>query len=69
MNYDITLPMDPFATGVFREGRVVRFSRDIEQAVASIAEHSRGDAEAYRAFIQRAIPLVKTVVTGLEAQP
>ncbi len=61
------LPMDPFATGVFRDGRVVRFHRDLDQTVASIAEHSRADAEAYRAFMHRAIPLVKTAVTGLES--
>ncbi len=61
------LPMDPFATGIFRDGRVVRFHRDLEETVASIAEHSRADAEAYRAFMHRAIPLVKTAVTGLES--
>ncbi len=61
------LPMDPFATGFFRDGRIVRFTRDIEQTVASIAEHSRADAEAYRAFMHRAVPLVKTAVTGLES--
>ena len=61
------LPMDPFATGVFRDGRIVRFSRSIEQTVASIAEHSRADAEAYRAFMHRAVPLVRTAVTGLES--
>ena len=44
------LPMEPFATGFFRDGRIVRFSRDIEQTVASIAEHDRADAEAYRAL-------------------
>ena len=48
------LPMDPFATGVFRDGRIVHFHRDIEQTVAWIAEHSRADAEAYRAFMHRA---------------
>jgi phytoene dehydrogenase-like protein len=61
------VPMEPFATGVFRDGRIVRFSRDIEQTVASIAEHDRADAEAYRAFMHRAAPLVKTAVTGLES--
>jgi phytoene dehydrogenase-like protein len=61
------LPMDPFATGFFRDGRVVRFHRDLDQTVASIAEHSRTDAEAYRAFMHRAIPLVQTAVTGLES--
>jgi len=61
------IPMDPFATGVFRDGRIVRFHRDLDQTVASIAEHSRADAEAYRAFMHRAIPLVKTAVSGLES--
>ncbi len=27
------LPMDPFATGIFRDGRIVRFSRSIEATV------------------------------------
>jgi phytoene dehydrogenase-like protein len=61
------LPMDPFAAGFFRDGRVVRFHRDLDQTVESIAEHSRVDADAYRAFMRRAIPLVKTAVTGLES--
>ena len=61
------LPMDPFATGVFEDGRTVRFSRDVEQTVASIAEHSRADAVAYRTLMHRAVPLVRTAVTGLEA--
>jgi phytoene dehydrogenase-like protein len=61
------IPMEPFATGVFRDGRIVRFHRDIEQTVASIAEHDKADAEAYRAFMHQAVPLVKTAVTGLES--
>ncbi|MFP5220202.1 MAG: phytoene desaturase family protein [Actinomycetes bacterium] len=61
------VPMEPFATGVFRDGRIVRFWRDVERTVASIAEHDRADAEAYRAFMHRAVPLVRTAVTGLES--
>ena len=61
------LPMDPFAVGFFQDGRIVRFHRDLDQTVESIAEHSRADAQAYRAFMRRAIPLVKTAVTGLES--
>jgi phytoene dehydrogenase-like protein len=61
------IPMEPFATGFFRDGRIVRFHRNIEQTVASIAEHDREDAEAYRAFMHKAVPLVKTAVTGLES--
>ena len=62
-------PMDPFATGVFRDGRIVRFSRDVEQTVASIAEHDPAEAEAYRAFVHRAVPLVRAAVTGLDSGP
>jgi len=40
------LPMDPFATGFFRDGRIVRFHPSIEATVDSIAEHSRADAYA-----------------------
>ena len=61
------VPMDPFATGFFRDGRIVRFHRDIEQTVDSIAEHSRADADAYRAFMHRALPLVKLALAGLES--
>ena len=60
------VPMEPFATGFFRDGRVVRFHRDIEATVASIAEHDTADAEAYRRFMHRAVPLVRTAVAGLE---
>ncbi len=60
------LPMDPFATGHFADGRAVRFYRDVERTVASIAEHDRAEAEAYRAFLHRAMPLVRTAVTGLD---
>ncbi len=59
--------MSPFATGVFRDGRIVRFSRSVEQTCASIAEvGTRAEAEAYRAFMHRAFPLVQTAVTGLD---
>ena len=62
------LPMDPFATGIFRDGRIVRFHRSVEQTCASIAEAGgAAEAAAYRAFMHRAIPLVKTAVTGLES--
>jgi len=60
--------MNPFATGFFRDGRVVRFHRSIDKTCASIAEAgSRAEADAYRAFMYKAVPLVKTAVTGLES--
>lgn len=45
----------------------MRFHRDIEHPVASIAEHDKDDAEAYRALQHKAVPMVKTAVLGLES--
>ena len=60
--------MSPFATGFFRDGRIVRFHRSVEQTCDSIAEAgTRAEADAYRAFMDRATPLVRTAVTGLES--
>ena len=61
--------MEPFATGVGRDGRVVRFARSIEATVAGLAEHDPADARAYAAFMRRAVPLVRAAVGGLEPQP
>lgn len=58
--------MDPFATGIFRDGRMVRFHRSIDATVGSIAEHDRAEADAYRDLMHVAVPLVRAAVTGLE---
>ena len=62
------IEMSPFATGFFRDGRVVRFARSVDETCASIEQAGgRAEAEAYRAFMAKALPLVKTAVTGLES--
>ncbi len=58
--------MEPFATGIFRDGRIVRFHRGIEHTVDSIAEHDRAEADAYRDLMRIAVPLVRAAVAGLE---
>lgn len=58
--------MDPFAIAIFADQRRVRFHRSVEQTVASIAEIDRCEAEAYRAFMQEALPLVDLVALGLQ---
>lgn len=58
--------MEPFATGIFRDGRLVRFHRSIERTVDSIAEHDRAEANAYRDLMRVAVPLVRAAVAGLE---
>ena len=60
--------MSPFATGVFRDGRIVRFHRSVDETCDSIAEAgTRAEADAYRAFMRRAVPLVRTAVSGLDS--
>ncbi len=62
------IEMSPFATGFVRDGRVVRFSRSVDETCASITEAGgRAESDAYRAFMHRSIPLVKTAVSGLES--
>jgi phytoene dehydrogenase-like protein len=58
--------MDPFAVAIFADGRRVRFHRSIERTVASIAEIDRTEAEAYRAFMGQASPLVDLLTLGLQ---
>lgn len=58
--------MDPFATAVFADGRRVRFHRSVERTVASIAEIDRAEADAYRIFMDEAMPLVELVALGLQ---
>jgi phytoene dehydrogenase-like protein len=59
--------MDPFAISVGRDGRIVRFHRSVEATVASIAEVDAREAEAYGAFLHRALPTVEGIMTGIEA--
>jgi phytoene dehydrogenase-like protein len=60
------IEMDPFAAGFFADGRVVRFYRDVDRTVASIAEHDPAEGAAYAAFVRRCLPLVDLAVSGIE---
>jgi phytoene dehydrogenase-like protein len=60
--------MDPFSVAVFDDGRIIRFHRSIEATVASIAEHDRAGAEAYRRFLDRATRIVKTVLPAIRGE-
>ena len=59
------LEMDPFSVAVHEDGRRVRFFRSIDQTVASIAEESPGEAQAYRRFMEAALPLVCAVLPAI----
>ena len=60
--------MDPFSVAVFADGRRVRFHRSIEATVESIAEHSRGEAQAYTQFMAKAVPVIRTVLPAVQGE-
>ena len=57
--------MDPFSIAVHEDGRRVRFFRSIEATVASVAEESPAEADAYRRFMDKAVPVVRTIVSAV----
>ncbi|MGH9156628.1 MAG: phytoene desaturase family protein [Acidimicrobiales bacterium] len=57
--------MDPFSVAIHHDGRRVRFYRSVEATVASIAEQSPGEAAAYRRFMARAEPVVRTILPAI----
>ncbi|MDQ3106485.1 MAG: NAD(P)/FAD-dependent oxidoreductase [Actinomycetota bacterium] len=59
------LEMDPFSIAVHADGRRVRFHRSVDETVASIAETDRGEADAYRRFMDKAIPIVRTIAPAV----
>ncbi|MFP5319445.1 MAG: phytoene desaturase family protein [Acidimicrobiia bacterium] len=59
------LEMDPFSIAVHADGRRVRFRRSIDATVESIAEVSRPEADAYRRFLDKAVPVVRTVLPSV----
>ncbi len=59
--------MDPFAVSVGADGRIVRFARSVDATVASIAEVSPADADAYAEFMRLALPLVRVAVSGVQS--
>ncbi|MCV2490123.1 NAD(P)/FAD-dependent oxidoreductase [Geodermatophilus sp. YIM 151500] len=62
------LEMDPFSVAVFRNGTVVRFHRDVERTVASIAEVDADEARRYAAWIRGATPVVTAMRSGIDGR-
>jgi len=60
--------MDPFSIAVHEDGRRVRFFRSVDDTVASIAEHDRIEAHAYRDFMRAATPIVRTVLPAIRGE-
>ncbi len=62
------LEMDPFSVAIHADGRRVRFWRSIEATVDSIAESDPVEAAAYRAFMRRAVPLIKATMPAIRGE-
>ncbi len=60
--------MNPFSVAVHADGRRVRFHRSVEATVDSIAESSVEEAQAYAAFMAKAIPVVRTVLPAVRGE-
>ena len=57
--------MDPFSVVVHADGRRVRFFRSIDGTVASIADHDADEAAAYRRFMDKSVPIIRTVLPAV----
>ncbi len=60
--------MDPFSIAVHADGRRVRFHRSIDATVDSIAESSPAEARAYAAFMDKAVPVIRTVLPAVRGE-
>ncbi|MDQ6698069.1 MAG: NAD(P)/FAD-dependent oxidoreductase [Actinomycetota bacterium] len=60
--------MNPFSIAVHEDGRRVRFFRSVEETVASIAEVDRGEADAYRRFMDVATPLIQATMPSIRGE-
>jgi phytoene dehydrogenase-like protein len=60
--------MDPFSIAIHEDGRRVRFHRSVDKTVASIAELNPDEARAYRRFIDKAVPIVRTVLPAVRGE-
>jgi phytoene dehydrogenase-like protein len=57
--------MDPFTVAIHEDGRRVRFHRSVDATVDSIREVSSTEALAYRRFIEKALPIIRTVLPAV----
>ena len=60
--------MDPFSVAIFADGRRVRFHRSIEATVDSIAEHSGEEAQAYTELMDKAVPVIRTILPAVQGE-
>lgn len=63
------LEMDPWAALPLPDGRALCFHRDLEQTCRSIAQVSPRDADAYRDFVTRWLPVSRGVFEAFQKPP
>lgn len=62
------IEMNPFSVAIRADGRRIRFHRSIEATVASIAEIDQHEADAYAAFMDIALPVVRAVLPSIRGE-
>jgi len=63
------IPLDPFMSAPFEDGDVIAFYEDLDKTCESIAKISPNDADNYRAFIKRWMPLNEGVFEAFLKPP
>jgi len=62
------IEMNPFSVAIRADGRRVRFCRSLEATLASLAESDQEEADAYAAFMEAAMPIVRAVLPAIRGE-
>lgn len=62
------IEMDPFSVAIRADSRRIRFYRSIDATIASIAEIDKDEANAYAAFMEIAVPIVRAVLPAIRGE-
>lgn len=63
------IEMDPWAAFPLGDGRAICFHRSLDKTCESIAQVSRQDADAYRDFVRRWLPVTRGVFQAFQKPP
>jgi phytoene dehydrogenase-like protein len=63
------LTADPAASVIFSDGNAITFYRDVDKTCESIAKVSRRDADAYRKYVDWAVPNLDMLLMGMYSPP
>lgn len=60
--------MNPFSVAIRADGSRIHFYRSIEATLDSIRQVSAADADAYAAFMRRAVPVVRAILPAIRGE-